>query len=164
MGGHGSGGGPATGRKPDEDPFAADAPLPTVEPPDGLTEGQLAVWESLAPHALRQRTLIPATAHRFARLCRNIVLEQQMAAQIELDGLTETRVSLQMDEKGGGLQTVEKKAHALLSKFIAIGQRIDTGLTAFRLAPTGRALPAPKEKAQSALERLQAERGIRAVS
>lgn len=132
--------------------------------PDGLTPAQRAVWESLAPHALAQRTLIPATAERFARLCRNIVLERMMADQIEHDGLTETRVSLQMDEKGGGLQTVEKKAHTLLGKLIGIGQRIDTGLTAFRLAPTGRALAPSQEKPKSALAALRAKRtDLRAV-
>lgn len=163
MGGVGSGGHVAAGRKPEEAPVASDTPLPTVEPPNDLTEAQRAVWDRLAPHALAQRTLIPATAERFARLCKNIVLERQMAAQIELDGLTETRVSLQMDEKGGGLQTVEKKAHTLLSRLIGIGQRIDTGMTAFRLAPTGRVMAPPiQEKPKSALEQLQA-RKLRAV-
>lgn len=162
MGGRGSGGHPSAGRKPAEPAIPADAPRPEVLPPDGLTADQLAVWESLAPHAMAQRTLIPATAERFARLCRNIVLERLMAAQIEADGLTETKVSLQMDEKGGGLQTVEKKAHTLLGKLIGIGQRIDTGLTAFRLAPTGRALAMAEDKPKNALEKLQARR-LRAV-
>lgn len=161
MGGHGSGGHPSAGRKPNE-AVATDTPLPVVEPPPGLTDAHREVWDRLAPLAIEQRTLVPATADRFARLCRNIVLEAQMAAQIDADGLTETKVSLQMDEKGGGLQTVEKKAHALLSKLIGIGQRIDTGMTAFRLAPTGRALAAAQEKPKSALERLQAKR-LRAV-
>lgn len=165
MGGLGSGGHPSVGRKPQEAAIASDAPLPTVEAPADLNAEQLAVWNWLAPHAVIERTLVPATAYRFGRLCKHIVLERLMAAQVELEGLTENRVSLQMDEKGGGLQTVEKKAHALLSKLIGIGQRIDTGMTAFRLAPTGRAIAPPvQEKPKSALEKLQAQRtGIRAV-
>lgn len=163
MGGLGSGGHAAVGRKPREPQIPSDAPLPVVEPPGRITAEERQVWDELAPHALRERTLVPATGQRFARLCTQIVLERKMLAQIDADGLTETKVSLQMDDKGGGLQTVEKKAHTLLSKLISIGQRIDAGMTAFRIAPTGRAIATTvQEKPKSALEQLQA-RNLRAV-
>src|SRR6185503_5878828 len=38
----------------------------------------LAIWHELAPHAVAQRTLTPATAAAFAMLCRAVVLERAL--------------------------------------------------------------------------------------
>jgi len=40
------------------------------------TADALTVWHELAPHAVAQRTLIPATAAHFAMLCRAMVQER----------------------------------------------------------------------------------------
>lgn len=160
-GAFGSGGHPSVGRKPKEQ--VDDTPLPEVAEPEGLTGQALDIWRELAPLAREQRTLSPAMAQRFARLCGYLALERRMLAQIDTDGLTETKVSVQMDASGGGVQVVEKKAHTLLSKVLSLSQRIDVGLVAFRLGPTGRPLAAPvTEKPKNALEQLQA-RTLRAI-
>ena len=58
-----------------------------------------------------------------------------MLAEILADGLTGTKVTLQMDEAGGGVHSVEKKAHTLLSQYRGMMQRVEAGFTRFRLAP-----------------------------
>ncbi len=156
MGGHGSGGAPSGSRKPAEQVF--EGPLPEVDPPAWLSPDELAHWNGLADYARSRRTLVPETAERFGRLCRSLVLEQTMREMLAKDGLTETVVSLQMDEKGGGLQSVHKKAHALLGKLLELAAKNDLGLVAFRLAPTGRPVQTESEKPKSALETLQAQR------
>jgi hypothetical protein len=107
------------------------------------------VWNELAPHACAALTLVPGTAAAFRQLCGRIVLLQQIEAQIEADGIMGTKVSLQMDETGGGLQTVEKKAHDLLTKSMTLMQRVDQGMMRFRLSPMGKELTpteAPKDE------------------
>src|SRR5438046_2675825 len=59
--------------------FALPAPM-TVEDADGLCEPpadlqaeEQAVWRALAPHAVRERTLIPSKAPGFRQLCRQWV-------------------------------------------------------------------------------------------
>ena len=76
----------------------------------------------------------------FRQLCSAMSLMRAMEAEIEADGLTGTKVTLQMDEKGGGLQSVEKKAHTLLSKLTTMMQRVDAGMVRFGLAPVGKPL------------------------
>jgi hypothetical protein len=98
------------------------------------------VWDQLAPHALAQRTLTPATAWAFGQLVEAIVLKRDVLAVIEADGLMQNRLSTKMDESGGGEQVFESKAHPLIAKWTALLVRVEAGLTRFRLAPMGKEL------------------------
>jgi len=122
---------------------AERTPLPEVSQPESLSEAEKAVWVELAPHALEARTLTPGTVAAFRDLCEAIVLKRMMLAEILTDGLTTTKVTLQMDEKGGGLQSVEKKAHTLLAQHRGMMQRVEAGLQRFRLAPMGKEIVVP---------------------
>lgn len=129
------------GGKPSGAPTAVREPL---EAPPGMSADQRAVWVSLAPHAIAAGTLTAATVVAFLQLCSRIVLLRAMEAQIEADGIMADKVTLQMDEKGGGLQSVEKKAHDLLTKYMTLMQRVDQAMLRFRLAPMGKELVPPE--------------------
>lgn len=95
MGGKGSGGArPGAGRKR-RDPRASwltgakPGPKPVAQRPDivsdvkapkYLTAEELEVWKELAPFALAEKTLTPATVMAFATLCRNIVILRKLEA------------------------------------------------------------------------------------
>ena len=111
---------------------------PQVEPPADLTERQRAVWLELAPHASAKRTLFPGSMAAFRHLCSTVALQRQIEAELEADGLTNQKVTLQMDASGGGLESVEKKAHTLLSKLTTMMQRVDAGMVRFGLSPVGK--------------------------
>ncbi len=94
---------------------------PVVVPADLDVEVR-GVWEALAPHAIAQKTLTPASSLAFGLLCRNIVLEHRLA--------TGTLTSAGPDHRG-------------------ILARVESGLARFRLIPDGRpvvALEAPKDE------------------
>jgi hypothetical protein len=112
--------------------------------------------------ALEARTLVPATADRFHLLCRQVVIERSMAAQIEKDGWTYVAVTVD----GAGQERETLKAHPLVAAQRNMMQRIEAGMAAFTLAPMGKPMRGRvQEKPKSALERLQSQRsGIRAVS
>lgn len=137
--------------------------IDAVGPPEDIEDEALTVWNRLAPFALSARTLIPATADRFLLLCRQVVMERDMAEKVKADGWT--YVSVTVD--GAGQERQMLKAHPLCAPHRNMMQRIEAGMAAFQLAPMGKAM-APKgnqEKPKSALERLQAQRStIRAVS
>ena len=119
--------------------FAANGNAAVMpEPPSDLTERQRAVWLELAPHAAAQRTLVPETVAHFRMLCSAVALQRAMLAELEADGLTGTKVTLQMDAKGGGLRSVAKRAHTLLSKLTTMMQRVDAGMVRFGLSPVGK--------------------------
>lgn len=113
-------------------------PFVPVNTPQDLPDVQKQVWDELAPHALAARTLTAGTSAAFRDLCEAIVLKRMMLAEILADGLTGTKVTLQMDQEGGGVQSVEKKAHTLLSQYRGMMQRVEAGFTRFRLAPMGK--------------------------
>lgn len=123
---------------------AVPAPkLPILPPPDGLTEAQRAVWVDLAPHAAGERTLTPATAAAFRDLCEAIVSKARMQAQIDADGLTYLKVTID----GAGQEHQEVKAHPLISQHRGLMQRVEAGFARFRLAPSGKPLsPAVETK------------------
>ncbi len=116
-----------------------------VAVPEGLPEAQAEVWNRLAPQACQQRTLTAQTMAAFELLCKQVVMERLMFDQIMRDGLTGDKVTLQMDEKGGGLQSVEKKAHTLLSQHRGMMQRVEAGYLRFRLSPMGKELDIPED-------------------
>jgi len=125
MGGLGSGGARTVGAgvKP------ALGPLPPVEPfepSEALTDAERLAWDRLAPHAFRRRTLTKSTEYQFVLLCRNVVMEAEMAADPE--------------QRGAGNHR-------------GLIQRIDAQLLRFDLAPNGKphgdVLDAPvKEKSR----------------
>jgi phage terminase small subunit len=117
---------------------AGNQSLGQFEPPVDLTERQQAIWRELAPHAIGKKTLVAETFTAFRMLCSQIALMRAIEAELEQDGLTGQKVTLQMDESGGGLQSVEKKAHTLLPKLTTVMQRVEAGLVRFGIAPTGK--------------------------
>ena len=89
------------------------ADIKPVDMPDGLTVAEQAAWGWLAPFAMQSGTLTPATAYGFALLCRNIVLEREMA--------------MDPDKRG-------EASHR------GVVQRIDAELARYMLAPMGKPL------------------------
>jgi hypothetical protein len=132
----------------------AGAPLPSTnsdaggaEPlpgewaaPDDLSPDERKVWLKLAPHAVARQTLTKATAFQFELLCRNVVLERDMATDQEQRGTANHR---------------------------GLIQRIDAELLRFDLSPNGKphgAVPGTVAKPKSRLELLQERRkGLHAV-
>ena len=131
MGGRGSGGTrPGSGRKPKslalkalhgtatlkERQAAKARPTIVVEEfdaPNDLTTDERLVWMRLAPSAFGARTLTKATEYQFIILCRNIVLEREIAQDRE--------------QRGG-------------ANHRGIIQRIDAELARFCLSPMGKPL------------------------
>lgn len=136
MGGVGSGGRrPGAGRKPKsaearaldgnarqrgkvlQHPNAAEPPPPALpkldeaDAPNDFNHEERCVWLELAPFAMKNGTLTPATALGFRMLCRNIVLERAYATSV-------------MDRGGANHR--------------GLIQRIDSELLRFNLAPCGK--------------------------
>ena len=95
-----------------------------------LTPDEHRVWVELAPLAVANRTLTPATALAFRLLCRNLVLERALAADNQTCG-------------GGNHR--------------GLIQRVDVELLSFSLAPCGKPIyeEAPKASPMSALDRFR---------
>jgi hypothetical protein len=161
MGGRGSGGWrPGSGAKPEE--RFDDSPFPEVPAPADLADDARAVWERLAPVALERRTLTRATAEDFSQLCKAIVFTDKLEAKVVADDFETSKVTLQMDEKGGGLQNVEKKKHHLLSELRGWRQFVSGRLASFRLSAMGKAIALPTaEQPKNALETLRALRAVK---
>jgi hypothetical protein len=125
-----------------------------VEMPADLPEDQRAIWQGLAPFAVEQRTLIPATAGSFRDLCRAIVVRDGLLATIQAAGWTFIKVSVD----GAGVEHQELKKHPLTVEFRGWEQRVEAGRARFKLAPIGKAIaPEAPPKALSPLEKLQAQ-------
>lgn len=93
---------------------AASLPAVTAfESPADLTADERLVWARLAPHAFKARTLTAGMEYQFVMLCRNIVLERELA--------------LNPDTRGG-------------ANHRGILQRIDAQLLRFALSPIGKPL------------------------
>jgi hypothetical protein len=120
---------PGAGRKPkskhlrgldggaDRRTRAPLSPAPTVavdefDAPNSLTTDQRLVWLELAPHAFAARTLTKGTMAAFVMLCRNVVIERQLAAGA-LAGTSDHRGMI---------------------------QRVDAEMARFCLAPFGKAI------------------------
>lgn len=109
--------------------------------PEDLPEGQRVVWLELAGHATEQGTLVPATVSAFRHLCAAIVARDQMAEQIQADGLTYVKITVD----GSGQEHSELKAHPLISQHRGMMQRVEAGLVRFRLSPIGKDMAPPAE-------------------
>lgn len=97
------------------------SPPPLVEPvpvqaPPTLTSEERVIWDWLAPHAVAAGTLTPAGAYGFSLLCRNVVIERELAADPATRG--------QSNHRG-------------------VVQRIDAELARYMLAPMGKPLVEP---------------------
>lgn len=149
MGGRGSGGRrPGAGRKPNtarvlalrggrERQVSRPVEQPAkVEQPVDMAAEVAAVWAELAPSALKAGTLVPTTAAAFRRLCQAVVSHGQMQAQIERDGLTYLKVSVD----GAGVEHSEVKAHPLISRAQALDNAIRAWFKDFGINPFGKPL------------------------
>lgn len=129
-----------------------------VSAPGWLPELHRAIWESLAPLALANGTLTPESVPGFAHLCKCVWAERVLLEKIIASDWQVDKVTLQMDEKGGGLQQVEKKASDLITKWQAMLVRVENGMARFKLTADGKAHTAPAvAKELSPLEKLQAQ-------
>lgn len=116
-------------------PAAAPAPVEVFDAPADLLPAERVIWVALAPFACEQRTLTKATSLAFRLLCRNIVIENEMA--------------LAADARGG-------------SDHRGMIQRVETGMLRFNVSPCGKALyEAPLTSAASVnpLEKFLRRRG-----
>lgn len=159
MGGHGSGGlRVGAGRKSKDlarkvlegTATRRERAQGSVNPPEavpmpaelGATEQRL--WLELAPYATAARTLTPATSRAFRDLLQAILARDAMFAQIEKDGLTYLKVTVD----GAGQEHTEVKAHPLISQHRGMMQRVEAGMARFRIAPTGKPIedgPKPED-------------------
>lgn len=152
MGGKGSGGhrfGAGRKKKTDEERFvdgnaghrgrviahpsttSEPPPVPVVDEadaPNDLTLEERRAWLALAPHALQNGTLVPATSVAFVLLCKNIVRERKYGESLTECGTANHR---------------------------GLIQRVEGGLDAFQLRPQGRRMPSadPVAKPASPLDR-----------
>jgi hypothetical protein len=95
-----------------------------------------AAWAELAPHAVHACTLVPGTASAFLRLCQAVVKHAQMEQQIERDGLTYYKVTID----GSGQEHQELKAHPLIARAEAIDNKIRGWFKDFAINPFGKPL------------------------
>ncbi len=96
-------------------PASPAEPVP-VEAPPTLTVDERVIWDWLAPHAVAAGTLTPAGAYGFSLLCRNVVIERELASSPDTRG--------QSNHRG-------------------VVQRIDAELARYMLAPMGKPLVEP---------------------
>ena len=146
--------------QPDQAPVEVKIPddLPPVQAPIGMPADVRMVWDEFAPLALANGSLTPSLVPGFAHLCKCIWAERILLAKIVAADWQVDKVTLQIDEKGGGLQQVEKKASDLIAKWQAMLVRVENGMARFRLTADGKIhAPAGKPKELSPLEKLQAQ-------
>jgi len=104
--------------------------------PEGLETDVLAVWAELAPHATNARTLVPSTVPAFTNLCKAVVRHGKMQAQIERDGFTYLKVTID----GAGQEHTEVKAHPLISRAGALESLVRAWFKDFAIHPFGKAM------------------------
>lgn len=112
-------------------------PEPVPEPAD-LSPAEAELWREMAPEAHAAGTLVPRTVGQFRDLIEAILVKRQMLREIEAEGYQVDVVQLQMDEAGGGVQSVQKKAHGLWTHYRGMLQRVETMRAKFSLCPFGK--------------------------
>ena len=124
--------------------------------PSGMPDDIRAVWDEFAPLALANGSLTASLVPGFAHLCKCIWAERILLAKIVAADWQVDKVTLQMDEQGGGLQQVEKKASDLIAKWQQMLVRVENGMARFRLTADGKIhVQVDKAKELSPLEKLQ---------
>lgn len=106
-------------------PPASSSPPPAdagdlLEPPDGMTTKQAALWRQLAPYAIAQQTLVAATRAGFRELVEQMTLKAAIAEDIEKIGAA---------HPGSGDN---------LRHYAKLAQRVDATLARFRLTGSGK--------------------------
>lgn len=133
------------GRKPSnvvpmQSPGVKAQPPAVVAVPDDLTTDEARIWEEYAPLARGNGLLTPATAPGFRYLCEITVRHRALAAVIDAEGWQCEKLVVGMDESGGGVQSVEKKAHPLWSKYLTLSGRREQALRSYGLLAGGKAV------------------------
>jgi hypothetical protein len=126
--------------------------------PADLAKDLQPIWQELAPLALARGTLTAEHVPRFRLLCNAVFWERRWSARI----LEEGDVYIAVTVDGAGQERQVFKPHALIGSHRGMMQRVEAGMIAFRMAPTGKAVVMAKEKPKSELEKLQA-RKLRAI-
>lgn len=103
---------------PSVPPVVAPLEIDEFDAPDNLNFEERNVWLRLAPFGFKNGTLTKASALSFEILCRNIALEQQYAQSVMDKGSANHR---------------------------GILQKVEAGLDAFMLRPTGKPMPGAVE-------------------
>lgn len=111
-----------------------DGPPLEIEPPEGLTDAQVAYWRKHAPRAIRQRTLTDAEVPGFVELCELAAMKNQIARAIEA-------------AKAGA--ATGEEVDKLLGHFIKFSARVDAALARFKLTAFGKPAMAEKPKVQA---------------
>lgn len=130
-------------------------PVAVLDRPDGLPSDVGAVWDELVEHARAAGTLVPGTLPAFLRLCRSVATQGRWQAQIEKEGDTYLKVTID----GSGQEHTEVKAHPLIGKAQTLENAIRSGLKDFAIHPFGKSLAAPVVAADPFAEFDQASRG-----
>ena len=99
-----------------------------LEPPAGLAESAAATWRELAPHAIAQQTLVPATRQGFRELVEQLGMKQAVADAINNAGAATSGMD------------------ALLRHYARLAQRLDASLARFRLTAAGRPEPSAAQQ------------------
>lgn len=119
----------------DRMPVEPVLPVP-VACPEGVEPTVMAVWDELAPHAVKARTLVPSTVPAFVRLCRAVVKHAEMEAVVVKDGLT----YLKYTADPSGTEHAEVKAHPLIARAASLENTIRAWLKDFAIHPFGKPL------------------------
>lgn len=116
--------------------FSPPPPVPPdasglAEPPEGMTEKQATLWRQLAPHAIAQLTLTPATRAGFRELVEQLAMKQALADEID-------RIGAAHPASGDALR-----------HYVKLAQRADGTLARFRLTGSGKPEAAAKPKSSA---------------
>jgi hypothetical protein len=87
-----------------------------VDPPGDLPDPQQLHWRALAPLAIEQRTLVPATAPGFRELCQLLAFKEELARDMAKFGTGGTR----------------------LKEYTKLSPRVDAALARFKLTAFGK--------------------------
>jgi hypothetical protein len=121
---------------------AGDVAAGLLAAPESLPVAHQDVWRLYAPPAIEAGTLTPRTAGAFALLCKLIVMEQAVVAQIEADGWTFVKITID----GAGQEHQELKSHPLCSHHRGLVQRLETQMKNFGVMPFGKPIVDRKPK------------------
>lgn len=102
-------------------PPPAPIEVDEADAPNELSVDERKVWLQLAPHALKNRTLVPETSVAFTALCRLVLRERELAMSV-LDRCS--------------------------TKHMNVFREMNKGLDAFGLRPDGAPIAVPEPAAQ----------------
>lgn len=109
-------------------------PVELISAPEGLSEDEIAVWNTEAPFACQARTLTKATVGAFVEFCEAVVMARSLKKRILDEGLTYLKVTVD----GAGQEHREQKRHSLLPELRGWAQTVRTKRAEFKLSPMGK--------------------------